>query len=299
MSAIHASNRTGPAATSASQRIYSRLLRVYPSAFRDRYEAEMVVLFGDQLRDARAGAGAGGVVTTWFRTLADLVGSALGEHLRKDRMMAQTLASFQPTRSMRALGVLAVVGGVLLVAVWLVGDVFSTPGLNSWRLGLFWLAGLAVAIAFYGRQAAVAPRLALVTSSLIVLTSAWNIAWLVLAIGRDSPFSADFGFLGFLASFLGWLAAAVYGAGVLLGRAAWRGMTRTSRVATQLAAAVLVVAGPVATFGMDRLGLTRSEPYGELFGTLGALGVTGVGAAWILFGAVLLLANRRSGAPST
>lgn len=210
--------------------------------------------------------------------------------------MAQSLATFEPTRTMRLLGLLAIVGGALLVAVWFVGDLFSSPIANSWRLGLFWLAALAVAIALHGREAAVAPRLAFAVSALVVITSVWNIAWLVLAIDRDSPFAGQFGFLGFVASFIGWLAASAYGIGVLVTRAAWRGMTRLSATTTQLAAAVLIVAGPAATFGMDRLELVRSEPYGELFGTLGAIGVTGVGCAWILLGIVLLTSNRRSGA---
>ena len=47
---------------------------------------------------------------------------------------------------------------------------------------------------------------------------------------------------------------------------------------------------------MDRLGLTRSEPYGELFGNLGALGVGAVGLGWLLLGTVLVLGPRRTAA---
>ena len=297
MSAVRASGRSAPDDDfSISERVYRSLLRAYPRSFRARYADEMARLFGDQLREARSAGGAGGIAITWFRTLVDLASSALGEHRRKDRTMAQSLAAFEPTRTMRILGILAIVGGALLVAVWFAGPWFTIPGLNAWRLGLFWLAGLAVAVAFYGRQAAVAPRLALSVSALVVITSAWNIAWIVLATDRDSPFAGAFGFLGFLASLAGWLGAGLYGIAVLVTRAAWRGMTRLSGIAIQLAAAILVLAGPAATFGMDRLGLTRSEAYGELFGTLGAIGVTGVGCAWIVLGTVLLTANRRRAA---
>ena len=73
---------------SLSERVYSGLLRAYPRTFRTRYADEMVLLFGDQLRDARAARGAGGITITWLRTLLDLASSAFGEHLRKDRTMA-------------------------------------------------------------------------------------------------------------------------------------------------------------------------------------------------------------------
>lgn len=100
-----------------------------------------------------------------------------------------------------------------------------------------------------------------------------------------------FGFLGFWAGFLGWLAASLYGAVSLL-RAAWRGMPRWPAVATRLAAAALLVGGVVGTFGMDRLGLTRLDGVGDLFGTLGALGVGAVGLGWLLLGGVLVLGGR-------
>lgn len=40
---------------------------------------------------------------------------------------------------------------------------------------------------------------------------------------------------------------------------------------------------------MDRLGLTKSEPYGAIFGTLGALGVGAVALSWLLMGIVLIV----------
>jgi len=286
MTAFGAPDRLGP-----SERVYAGLTRVYPAAFRERYREEMVRLFADQLRDARTG-GASGVLTAWIRALADLASSAAGEHLRKDRTVAQSLATFEPTRSMRWLGAAAVAGGVALLLAFVSWNPFSDPGLNSIRLILFWFAGIAVALAYRDRQELAGRRAARVATAAVILTGAWNIAWVVLSVGRDSPFSGAFGELGFWAGFLGWLAASGYGAVTLrrllrLGMPAWLG------IATSVAGLALLGGGVVGTFGMDRLGLSRSEPYGDLFGTLGVLGVGAVGLGWLLLGGVLLLGGRR------
>ena len=49
----------------------------------------------------------------------------------------------------------------------------------------------------------------------------------------------------------------------------------------------------MATFGMDRLGLTKSDPYGEVFGILGALGVGAVALSWLLMGIALIVGAQR------
>lgn len=276
---------------SLSTRVYTGLLHVYPAEFRRRYGGEMSRLFADQLRDARRPSGLAGV---WLRGLADIASSAIGEHLRRDRTMARSLATFEPTRSMRLAGLLGVAGGVLLLWAFYSWNPFSDGHVNSVRLLLFWSAGVAIALAFHGRQAAVRPLLARAATGAIVLFGAWNVLWVLLAWDRSSPFSGDFGFIGFVASFLGWLAASFYGAAMLVISAAWLGMGRQAATITRLVAAMLLVTGVVATFGMDRLGLTRSEPYGELFGALGALGVGGVGLAWMAMGLVLVVGGRRA-----
>jgi hypothetical protein len=279
-------SRTG----SLSTRLYAALLRAYPAEFRRRYADEMIVLFADQLREARRSSEVAGV---WLRSLADVTANAIGEHLRRDRTVAQSVATFEPTRPMRVAGILAVVGGVLLLWAFISWNPFSERSANWVRLALFGLSGIAVALAYHRRQAAVRPFLARAATGAVVVVGAWNELWLALAWDRDSPFGGDFGMIGFVAGFLGWIAASVYGAAMLVIAAAWLGMGRVTAVVTRLAAALLVVAGPVATLGMDRLGLTRSESYGELFTTLGMVGVMGVGLAWLVLGLVLVAGGRR------
>ena len=277
---------------SLSTRLYAALLHAYPAEFSRRYAGEMTVLFADQLRDARGPLGLAGV---WLRSLADVTANAISEHLRRDRTVAHSLATFQPTRPMRVAGILAVIGGALLLWAFASWNPFGDPQVNAARLLLFWSAGIAIALAFHGRQAAVRPLLARMATGAVVGFGGANVLWLLLAWDRTAPFSGEFGLIGFVAGFLGWLAASFYGSAMLVSAAAWLGMGRWAAMVTRWAAGVLLVAGVVATFGMDRLGLTRSEPFGDLFATLGTLGVGGVGLGWMLLGLVLLVGGRRAG----
>lgn len=73
------------------ERAYRRLLSLFPVAFRERYEEQMVTLFNDQVRLARASGSGTWMVTLWFRSLGDLVSSAAGEHLRKEELVPRPL----------------------------------------------------------------------------------------------------------------------------------------------------------------------------------------------------------------
>lgn len=275
-----------------SERVYAGLLRAYPRAFRKRYEDEMVLLFGDQLRDARAANGAG-VTATWFRTLLDLASSALGEHLRRDRDVAQSLATFEPTRSMRWLGLLAVVGGCLLIGVFFWTGLFAGPD-NTVRLVLFALSGAAVGLAFHRRQSAVAPRLALVATGAVVLAGLWYSTSNILSLNSPRPWAGVGGLIFSLSGLSLWLSAAVFGAIALRIGAAWRGMTRWFAATARMAALILIVGGPLAALGDDRWGLTDNETYGALITQATLLGVFLTGAGWALLGAVLVLGGRGS-----
>ena len=56
-----------------SERLYSRLLGVFPAEFRSEYAAHMVQAFRDRRREARALRGAAGSAGFWARALIDLV----------------------------------------------------------------------------------------------------------------------------------------------------------------------------------------------------------------------------------
>lgn len=282
----------GPAARpSLSERVYVGLLRAYPRKFRARYGEEMVLLFADQLRDARAGRGTGGgPAVTWFRTLIDLATSAAGEHLRKDRTMAQSLATFEPTRTMRLLGIAGLAGGLLLLWAY-VGDIGEEPA-NTIRLSVFYLGGAAIALALYPRLAATRPRLAFAVTAAVVFTAAWNVLWIVLSARVPSPFGGTFGMIGFASVHLGWFSAAAFGAAVLWTRTVWAGMGRWQLVVTRIAGLALLVGSVATNAGDDRLGLMDSEPYGVIWGVIALTGLFLNGAGWVLLGAVLVLGNR-------
>jgi hypothetical protein len=277
--------------TSRSERVYAGLLLAYPRKFRARYADEMVLLFADQLRDARAANGAGRVTATWMRTLLDLASSAVGEHLRKDRTMAQSLATFEPTRSMRWLGLIGLAGGVLLLWAFISFDPFQTRAANAIRLIIFALGQAAIAIAFNRRQALVAPRLALITTALTVFAGTFYALWVVLALWVPSPFSGGFGALNFFGNGVLWLSAVAYGGAMLRIGAVWQGMPRWLGIVARVGA-IALLGSAFGWLGDDRLGLVDSEPYGQLIGTIAMLGVFLNGLGWVTLGGVLVFGNR-------
>src|SRR5689334_116093 len=62
-----------------SERLYRRLLRAYPAAFRHQYGAQMAQVFRDCCRTAYQRSGTGGVLQLWIPTLGDLVRNAVAE----------------------------------------------------------------------------------------------------------------------------------------------------------------------------------------------------------------------------
>lgn len=276
---------------SLSERVYAGLLRAYPRTFRTRYADEMVLLFGDQLRDARAAHGAGGITVTWLRTLLDLASSAFGEHLRKDRMTAQSLATFEPTRSMRWLGLVGIIGGLLLLWAW-VGNPTDIPVYNLVRLVVFSLGGAAVSLALYPRLAAGRRRVALLVVGAVVFTSIWQIVWILLSSNMLHPFGGTFGRIGFVASHLAWFSAAAFGAAVLWIPTTWAGMGRRSIVATRLAGLGLAIGSIITNVGDDRLELVTSATYGAIWSTIALTGLFLNGAGWVMLGAVLVAGGR-------
>lgn len=76
---------------SGHDRAYRALLRLYPATFRDDYGEEMTRLFREQLRDARASNGRRAVVGLWARTIADVLETAPGHHLRKEHPVPEPI----------------------------------------------------------------------------------------------------------------------------------------------------------------------------------------------------------------
>ena len=70
-----------PRSVEISVRVYELLIRAYPLSFRSEYGDEMTRVFGELARDAHRQRGALGLMTTWFRVLADLARTARQEHL--------------------------------------------------------------------------------------------------------------------------------------------------------------------------------------------------------------------------
>jgi hypothetical protein len=276
---------------SVSERVYAGLLRAYPRKFRARYQAEMVLLFSDQLRDARTANGAGGITVIWLRTLLDLVASAFGEHLRKDRTMAQSLATFEPTRSMRWLGLVGLAGGALLLFAFITFSPFEARWANMVRLVTFSLGQAAIALAFYRRQALAAPTVAFWSTALVVFAGVGYALWLVLALWVPSPFSGSFGALNLFGNGLLWLSAALFGVALLRTGAVWKGMPRRLGLVARLGA-IALLGSALGWIGDDRLGLVDSEPYGQLIGSLAMFGVFLNGLGWVLLGSVLVFGGR-------
>ena len=265
--------------SASPEHLYRSLLRLYPTEFRARFGDEMVQLFGDQLRDARTGAAGGGMARTWLRTLGDLLVTAVTEHARRDRTMAHSL-TIAPTRATRALGILGIVGGLFLVS----GYVFFIPGtFNTIRILFFDLGAIAIAVQFVRRQGTAVPRLVLAAATLVVVVNAWNIAMLLLSVGRPQLPDGDpqFRLVGFFAQAAVWLAAAAFGAVAL-----------RYQVGSRLGALVLAIGSVLAVSGIDRIGLVGGD-LAWFFGPLAAFGAMMHGLGWILLG-IDVATRRRS-----
>jgi hypothetical protein len=66
---------------SASLRLYTLLLLIYPRSFRREYGELMVQLFRDLMRDGIRQRGCLGVIKVWWRVVAELPATAGQQHL--------------------------------------------------------------------------------------------------------------------------------------------------------------------------------------------------------------------------
>ncbi len=264
------------------ERVYRGMLSLYPAEFRDRFADEMVQLFHDTLRDARAGRGSGGTAGAWLRLLGDVATTAAVERMWRNRTMARSLASAPPIQA-PALGAAGVIGGVVLLAAFLI-DI--PPDLNTVRLILFDLGSIAIVLAVHRRQAPIAPALALSGAVPAVLANAWYLVMVVLMIGRPDPvFGGAFGLVAFWAALAVWIGDAWFGL-----------VTFRLGAVTRLGATAVALGATLAITGIDRLGLT-SEAAPTIFGPLSQIGIVTMGIGWILLG--LDIAFRRRAATRT
>lgn len=266
------------------ERAYRGLLRLYPSEFRDRYSDEMVQLFGDQLRDARAGGGAAGTARTWIRTLGDLVVTAASERARRDRTLAHSLAA--PSLLNRALGTIGILGGLVLVAALIPNLPWSWAVFNL-RLVLFEGGAIAVVIAVHGLQAARWRLPSLIASVPAILANAWHLVMSVMFVNRPQPPEPDPEFrpLYALAATAMWVANAAFGLVAL----------RLGMV-SRWASLVLAVGSLLAVTGVGGLGFTRG-PYADVIANFTVAGVVLVGLGWILLGVEVATRRRAPAGP--
>jgi hypothetical protein len=253
-----------------SEQIYRALLHLYPGAFRDRFGDEMVQLFGDLLRDARAGR-SGGVVGTWLRTIGDLVATAPLEHLRRDRTVARSLAA--PTTATRALGIIGILGGLFLVIALVPGLPWSAAVFNL-RLAFFNAGAITVAVALLRRRDDGSRVLASGAAAVVILANAWYLVMTLLFIGRPQPPEPDPEFrpLYFYAAVALWVADAIYGLVAL-----------RIGVVSRLASLALAVGALLALTGVGGLGFT-SGPLAGIIEPLTTVGIVLVGLGWIGLG---------------
>jgi hypothetical protein len=80
----------GSRAIAFSVRLYTAMLRLYPSAFRAEYGEPMAQLFRDNCRRAYRRAGAAALLILWLRTLADCLRTTLDEYMNGGLLMTRS-----------------------------------------------------------------------------------------------------------------------------------------------------------------------------------------------------------------
>lgn len=119
-----------------SQKIFERLLVVYPKSHREEYGAAMSQLFRDQCRDVWNEAGRWGLTKLWLRVLPDLVKTSITERLsalnERKSMFDKIAALFRPHQvprhTFRAVfvGVFLLVFGISVVTSFLMPESYAS-----------------------------------------------------------------------------------------------------------------------------------------------------------------------------
>lgn len=267
---------------STHERIYRRLLGLYPASFRARYAEPMAQLFADQLRDSRGVGVPAGPLRLWVRTVGDLFSSAASEHLRRNQTVAHSATSV-PSFSARALGIAGVLAGLVLIVPYVVtiDDVWYPP-----RIMLFNAFVMALVLGLHRRQAARSPRLALAAGALVIIANGWYLGLVMLGVQDVNLFGTELGIVLFVSGVALWAAAAAYGAASL----AIGAFSRWGPI-------LLVIGSALAVTGIDRFGLTHGD-LRAVFDPLSQIGAVLHGVGWIILGAELGLRASRRSAPT-
>lgn len=242
------------------ERVYRALLQLYPPEFRQRFGDDMVQLFHDRLRDARAGRVRGGVAGAWLKLLVDVAATAPSEHLRRTRQVAHSMSSARLIEA-RLLGILGVIGGGALLTAFVL-DVPS--GLTALRIAVFNVGIIAVVIAVL-RGGAVRPSVPVLVAGLAAIAA--NSLYAVMVMADIHP-----------GAFPLWTGVALWLTTALFGVVALRrdGLTRWGALA-------VAVGGVLAVTGIDRLGLV-SAASPTIFDPLSQAGIGLVGIGLIVMG---------------
>ena len=194
--------------------------------------------------------------------------------------MTSSLA-VSPSMPTRVLGAAGIIGGVVLLAAFVVA---IPSDLNTLRLALFNLGAIAVAIAVQRRHASTGSRTALLVALAAILANAWTLVMVVLSISRPMPPAPDpdFRLVMFYAGLAMWLADSVFGFVALrLG------------LVTRWGALALAIGSLLAILGMSHLELT-SPANPTIFGPLSLMGIALNGIGWILLGLDVALRGREA-----
>ena len=120
-----------------SLRLYSKLLYLYPQAYRIKYEMEMLRVFKNQCREAYQHQGGFGILLLWARTLTDLGVTVVREHLSDPQAKVGLLDAI-PNARLPWKGVLLV---LIPGLVFFVSQIEQLTSNRDWFFFAFFRAG--------------------------------------------------------------------------------------------------------------------------------------------------------------